>query len=233
MRTPWLVLALSLSLAFGCAKGDPPTRPAGAATPSVARLAPAVPATRAESDDSERAVALRATKPVTTASIYDLDVSLTDESGAVRKLDAFRGHPVLVTMFYGSCASACPLLTSDLKRIERSLPEPVRSDVRFLMVSFDAERDQPRVLARLKRERGVDPLRWTFASAPDGEARALAGVLGIRYRKLDGGEFFHSSVITLLDREGRPQVRLDGLGGDVRPVVEALSQPNPPSKGSI
>jgi hypothetical protein len=28
-------------------------------------------------------------------------------------------------------------------------------------------------------------------------------------------------------------VRLDGLGGDVRPVVEALSQPNPPSKGSI
>jgi protein SCO1/2 len=168
-----------------------------------------------------------------TASIYDLDVSLTDESGAVRKLDAFRGHPVLVTMFYGSCASACPLLTSDLKRIERSLPEPVRSDVRFLMVSFDAERDQPRVLARLKRERGVDPLRWTFASAPDGEARALAGVLGIRYRKLDGGEFFHSSVITLLDREGRPQVRLDGLGGDVRPVVEALSQPNPPSKGSI
>lgn len=226
MRAAWCLSVMSLAFALGCARDDSPTsRPAGATAPSVPTTAPAK---RAEPDDSERAIT-RSTKPVTTASIYDLELSLTDESGHVRRLDSFRGHPVLVTMFYGSCASACPLLTSDLKRIERSIPEPVRSDVRILMVSFDEERDEPQVLARLKKERGVDEARWTFASTPDEQARALAGVLGIRYRKLDGGEFFHSSVITLLDREGRPQVRLDGLGGDARPIVEALS----PSKGRI
>src|ERR1043165_6239760 len=36
-------------------------------------------------------------------SIYNLQVQLTDQSGAARRLDMQRGHPVLITMFYGSC----------------------------------------------------------------------------------------------------------------------------------
>jgi protein SCO1/2 len=128
-------------------------------------------------------------------------------------------------MFYGSCATACPLLTTELKRIERRLPAEVRAGVRVLMVSFDETRDTPEVLARLKSERAMDAARWTLASTSDDEARELSGVLGIRYRKLDNGEFFHSSVIVLLDSEGRPLVRLSGVGEDLDPVVAALSAP--------
>jgi protein SCO1/2 len=167
--------------------------------------------------------------PLTQASLYDLPIQLTDQTGTTRSLAAFRGSPVLVTMFYGSCAAACPLLTSDLKRIERQLPAAVRSEVRVLMVSFDQARDTPPVLARLVGERGMDPARWTLASANEDDARSLAGVLGIRYRKLDNGEFFHSSVVVLLDREGRPRVRLDGLGKDAAPIVDALSKAHSPN----
>jgi protein SCO1 len=163
---------------------------------------------------------------VPAPSIHDLPIRLVDDSGTARTLASFRGHPVMITMFYGSCASACPLLTLDLKRIERALPPPVRANVRVLMVSFDAARDTPAVLDRLKRERGMDAGRWTLASAPEDDARELAGVLGIRYRKLDNGEFFHSSAIILLDAEGRPQVKLDGLGEDPAPVVAALTAPS-------
>jgi protein SCO1 len=159
-------------------------------------------------------------------SIYDLPVQLLDDRGIARTLDSLRGRPVLITMFYGSCASACPLLTADLKRIERSLPAPVRADLRVLMVSFDAERDTPAVLERLKRERAMDASRWTLASTPEDGARELGGVLGIRYRRLDNGEFFHSSAIVLLDAHGRPQARLDGLGEDPAPIVAALTAPS-------
>jgi protein SCO1/2 len=215
MRTAALASALFLAFGLGCARREAPTtRPVGEIPAPVAANEPA--------PRKESAEVREVSPPPTTPSIYDLEVSLRDEHGVVRRLDAFRGHPVLITMFYGSCASACPLLTSDLKRIERQIPEPARSDVRILMVSFDARRDTPSVLARLKRERDVDAARWTFASTPDDQARELAGVLGIRYRALDGGEFFHSSVIVLLDREGRPFVKLDGLGGDVDSIVNAL-----------
>ena len=155
-------------------------------------------------------------------SLYDLEVRVTDHSGAVRALEEFRGHPVLVTMFYATCPAACPLLTSDLKRIEQKLPDAVRSNVRVLMVSFDSARDTPSTLSRLMTERAMDASRWTLASAPDAEARELAGVLNIRYRKLDNGEFFHSSSIVLLDAQGRPRARIDGVGGEVGVIVSAL-----------
>jgi protein SCO1 len=162
---------------------------------------------------------------VESPSIYDLSVSLRDEAGATRPLDALRGHPVLITMFYGSCPVACPLLMSDLKRLERQIPEPLRSDVRILMVSFDPTRDTPAALARLKQERGLGA-RWTLASAGDDQARELAGSLNIKYRSVDNGVFFHSSVIVLLDRQGRPQARVDGADKDGAAILAALSVPS-------
>jgi protein SCO1/2 len=231
MRTAALLSAFLLALGLGCARRDAPsTGPAGV-TPAPVAASEGAP----QKETAEvREATPRPREPATTPSIYDLEVSLSDENGVVRRLDAFRGHPVLITMFYGSCASACPMLTSDLKRIEQEIPEPARSDVRILMVSFDARRDTPSVLARLKRERAVDGARWTFASTPDDQARELAGVLGIRYRALDGGEFFHSSVIVLLDRQGRPLAKLDGLGGDAETIVSALPPPEvPPPPGRI
>jgi len=161
--------------------------------------------------------------PASTASVYDLPVTVRDRTGAVRRLDTFRGAPVLLTMFYGSCAAACPLLTSDLKRIEQKLSPVARERVRVLMVSFDPARDTPNVLERLTTERRMDPARWTLASANDDDARALAGVLGIRYRRLDNGEYFHSSSIVLVDGEGKIRARLDGVGKDVTPIVSALT----------
>ncbi len=160
------------------------------------------------------------------ASIYDLSVRLLDEHGAPRMLDAARGHPLLITMFYGTCQAACPLITADLKRIEQRLSPAARANLRVLMVSFDAERDTPAALSRMKTERGMDTERWTLASASEDDARQLAGVLGIRFRKLDNGQFFHSSAIVLLDGEGRQRVRLDGLGHDPAAIVAALASPS-------
>jgi protein SCO1/2 len=129
-------------------------------------------------------------------------------------------------MFYGSCPVACPALTSDLKRLERQIPEPLRSDVRILMVSFDSARDTTAALTRMKQERGLDAARWTLASAGDDGARELAGVLGVKYRKLDNGAFFHSSVIVLLDRDGRPRARLEGVDRDATSLLATLTAPS-------
>lgn len=214
MKSSLWLTPLLVTLALGCTRA-PKTTPAAPDTPALAaasrNAAPAPPTSRPE--------------PL-APSVYELGTKLRDETGTVSTLGRFRGHPVLVTMFYGSCRAACPLLTTELKRIERELPASVRSDLRVLMVSFDEARDTPDVLGRLKTERAMDAARWTLASTSDDQARELSGVLGIRYRKLDNGEFFHSSVIVLLDEEGRPLVRLSGVGEDLAPVVAALTPEN-------
>lgn len=163
----------------------------------------------------------RPTEPA--KSLYALELALVDQRGARIPFDAFRGHRVIVSMFYGSCPFACPTLISDILRIERRLSPEARADLRVLLVSLDPEHDTPATLSELVKTRGLDPARWTLASASDDAVRELAAVLGIKYRKLAKGGFNHTSLITLLDRDGTPLSRSEGLQGTNDEIVAALA----------
>jgi protein SCO1/2 len=138
-------------------------------------------------------------------SVYDLGVTLRDSHGNAIGLDAQRGKPVLLSMFYSSCTVACPALIDSLKTTLASVD---RDDVRVMLVSFDPVRDTPDKLAALAHARSLDD-RWTLASTDD--PLVVAAAIGYRYRKLDNGEFFHSATIVLLDEEGRPVARSEGF----------------------
>lgn len=169
---------------------------------------------------SERAQKIEPLGP----SIYPIAAALVTQRGEHVGLDVDRGHPVIVAMFYGSCPSACPLIIADVKRIDASLPAKVRDDTRILLVSFDGQHDTPEELARIARERGLDGARFTLASGSDDDVRSIAAALGVTYRPLPEGGFFHDSIITTLDREGRPTARVDHFGADVEPLAFALAR---------
>jgi protein SCO1/2 len=155
-------------------------------------------------------------------SLYALRPSLRDEHGHAVGLDVLRGHPALVTMFYASCPAACPLLVSNVARIDAELPGDAREKLRVLLVSFDAVHDSPEVLRAVGAQHHLDPARWTVAAAGEDDARELAAALGVAYRALPGGGFTHNSVITALDAEGHIVARADGPAADLSPLVHAL-----------
>ena len=138
-----------------------------------------------------------------TDSLYQLQAHLRSRTGDPVGLDLDRGHPTLVSMFYGSCPAACPMLITSIQVYESHLDPASRSRLRVLLVSFDAVRDTPQQLEHLAQLHRADPARWTFASAPETDARKIAALLGFRYRQLPDGSFDHSLLITLLDRDGR------------------------------
>jgi protein SCO1/2 len=159
--------------------------------------------------------------PLGDGSIYDLELTVRGADGGALPLASLAGAPVIITMFYASCPAACPRLIDDLKGIERDLPPEVRARVRFVLVSFDPERDTPTKLRELAAERQLGDT-WTLTAASDDVARELAAALGIKYRALDGGEFFHTSVLTVLDDSGRPRGWVEGLGRGHDAVLAAL-----------
>jgi protein SCO1/2 len=118
-------------------------------------------------------------------------------------------------MFYTSCQMVCPLIFESVHRTLRALPAAERGGVKALMVSFDPARDTTPVLKKTAQAHGCDAA-WTLARGEESAVRAFAGALGFQYRRLSDGEFNHSSLVLLLDREGRAAARsgrLDRLDG--------------------
>lgn len=144
-------------------------------------------------------------------SLYQMQVVLTDQGGRPVKLDLYAGHPVLITMFYGSCPHVCPMLVSTIQRYEREMSDASRGRLRVLLVSLDPDRDTPARLAEVMQRHRVDLARWTLARAEAQDVRRLAAALNIQYRQLPDGEFSHSAVITMLDEQGRLQKQTSSM----------------------
>jgi protein SCO1/2 len=163
-------------------------------------------------------------------SVYRLDATWTTSGGRPFRLVELRGHPVVALLFYGTCQTACPLLVRDLHKLDASLPPSARPRVRYLLVTFDPERDTPEQLARFASEHGMDAARWTLLHGAPEAVRELAAALDVRYRATGTGEFSHDMRITLLDADGVIAAKSDGGPADLEALAErtaALAAPPP------
>lgn len=158
-------------------------------------------------------------------SIYQAENSWIDNSGQTIKLSTFKGQPVFISMVYLSCPHSCPLTIAKFKEIEKKLIDKKIKDYRFVLASFDFEKDTPEKLAKYMEEKNLSKKHWTLITAKNDETvRSLSIVLGISYKKLDDGDFSHSNVINLLDEDGRILSSIDRLSSDDSVMIKALEK---------
>ena len=150
--------------------------------------------------------------PLPGDSVLRVPAKFQDQAGKPFTLAQRRGGVQLVTMFYSSCPYACPLIIDTGKGIDHALNASERAKLRVLLLSLDPKRDTPAKLAALSTKRKIDTARWTLGTTDDGGVRQTAAALGIRYRQLANGEFNHSSVMILLDADGRILARTEKIG---------------------
>lgn len=158
------------------------------------------------------AVAGQPAPPLPGDSIYQLPLPLTDSQGQTRDWRTLRGKPRLVSMFYTSCQYICPLIIESGKAVERQLTPAQQQRLGVVLVSMDPARDTPAALKKVVDQRKLDLTRWTLATPPANDVRSVAAVLGIRYRQLADGEFNHSSMLILVDANGRILARTEKIG---------------------
>lgn len=95
---------------------------------------------------------------------------LDDRSVAIREIQT----PSLLTFFYSSCQTVCPLLVSALGRIQTHARTHQYADqVEFLPITFDPERDNVQQLQAYGNRMNVEPAagNWHFLR-PRSTARA-------------------------------------------------------------
>ena len=153
-------------------------------------------------------------------SVYQSEIKLTDDHAQRFAWSDKRGRPQIVSMFYTSCKFTCPMLIDAVGGVTQSLSADERARVGVTLLTLDPVRDTPVALARMRKERSIDA-QWTLARPEARDVRTVASLLGVRYRALADGDFNHTTVLVLLDSEGRIVARTERVGGFPDPAFVA------------
>mgnify|MGYP001563005891 CR=1 FL=1 len=144
-------------------------------------------------------------------SLYQISALLEEQNGKKIPFEHFSKKPVIISMFYSSCQYSCPLLIQNIKSIENKMSKQARKHIQFLLVSFDPERDNQQKLKEIMKKHHLSESHWTLARTSHDKIREIANVLGFSYRKLDNGDYNHSFIISLLNKEGELVIQSEGL----------------------
>jgi protein SCO1/2 len=186
-----------------------------------------LPAEESNSNEVRRSCCIAAAapaEPLTDKSLYQIRSSWTNDAGQAIQLSSLRGRPQIVVMFFASCQLTCPLIVSQVKQFEATLPEETRAKIGFTLVSFDSVRDTPDALKNYRAGHSLSADNWTLLSgSPDG-VLDLAALLGVKFKQDAQGNFSHSNLITLLNAEGEIVYQQVGLNPDDHDFARRIEQ---------
>jgi protein SCO1/2 len=159
---------------------------------------------------------------VTDKSLYQVETEWTSDFGKKMKLERLHGKPQVIAMFFTSCEYACPVLVHDVRRIEGVLPENLRTNVGFVLVTFDTERDTVEALHAYREKLNLDSDRWVLLRGGNEDVFELSALLGVKFKKDQRGQFAHSNIITILNPEGEIIHQQIGLNQDPAASIKKL-----------
>ncbi|MFQ5804111.1 MAG: SCO family protein [Candidatus Methylomirabilales bacterium] len=156
--------------------------------------------------------------------------ALIDQNGRKFSLEDVNGKAALVTFFYTSCPTACPILMAKFQGVQKAMGDRVGRDVFLVAITVDPERDTPEALRRFGAKWGADLSGWVFLTGAPEDIAQVAKAYEVSYRKVRNGEIEHSAVIFVVDRErtiravhGGLMADTDGIVGDLRTVLAQRS----------
>jgi protein SCO1/2 len=113
---------------------------------------------------------------------------------------------------------------SQVKTIANTLPPEIKNHVGFVAVTFDPERDTPKVLKAFSEKMNLKSPYWTLLYGAPDDVLELAVLLGVKYKKDNQGGFSHSNLITVLNKEGEIVHRHVGLHRPIAETIDAITR---------
>ncbi len=157
-----------------------------------------------------------------TDSVFNITDNWTAADGKTFQLSNLGGKPTVVAMVYTSCQYVCPLTVQNIKRIERSLSAAQAGKVNFALFSFDPQRDTPAKLTEFAKLHAITSPAWTLAQGSESAVRKLAVTLGIKYKKVQSGDYEHDATISILDSNGVVKFQADAMNKNIDGATDAL-----------
>jgi protein SCO1/2 len=156
-----------------------------------------------------------------------MSIRFTDDFGKQTTLADFAGKTVVLVPFMTLCQETCPLTTSNLQVLDRSvLKADQENNVQIVMITIDPERD---TVSRLDAYRAVAQIlqpNWSLLTAAPADLTTLWKSLGVDVEKtaednppgidwMTGKpltyDLSHTDEVFVLNKSGNEQFLIDGM----------------------
>ena len=170
-------------------------------------------------------------KPETIIDLSSSSFNLTNtDSVQVAFPDNYKGEISVISFIYTHCPDVCPIITANMRNIQSELQDT--SNVEFIEITFDPQRDTPSVLKKYKETYRLND-QFQLLTADTSTINSLLDKMNILAQKTqidslkqNSSNYFmrHSNTIYLMDKQGR--IRAEYMASRVPPehVVEDLQK---------
>ncbi|MCH8549200.1 MAG: SCO family protein [Balneolaceae bacterium] len=165
----------------------------------------------------------------------DVSYELIDQNGeTVTFPDDFEGSPLVVGFIYTHCPDICSFITANVGKVYNEMDNP--GDTKFLLVTFDPDRDTPEVLKSYAAAFEMDREPFRFLTGDPDTIDDFMRRVSVRTqesytRDMDDGErlYFlsHSDKILLIDQNSRLIFDYGGSMTPVNIIIEDLEKLGP------
>jgi protein SCO1 len=112
------------------------------------------------------------------------------------------GKVVVLNFIFTTCTDVCPIFTANLAQLQRKLNDRHSADLYFVTITTDPEVDSAKVLKDYALRYSADFKNWAFLTGSEARLKELWSGFGVRVIKKGRGLVQHTSLTTVIDREG-------------------------------
>jgi len=154
-------------------------------------------------------------------SIFHFDSKWKNQDSKTIMLQHLGGRPQVMAMVYTNCQFVCPRIIADMMIIKSKLSPKQLRETNFVLISIDPKRDTPARLKKYSSEKHLE--NWTLLSGNENDVLELAATLGVKFKKLPDGEFSHSNIVNIIDKNGVVVHQQIGLGQNPKVSLDRLA----------
>ena len=138
----------------------------------------------------------------------------------------------LMAMVYTHCPDICPMTTHNLQLVQKRLPDDIKDNIKFVIISFDPNRDTPAVLKKFAEIRDITFDDWTLLSGDEQNTKEVMLKFDIKAIPADSsydddGELsysvIHTDRISLIDQDGRLRANYKGSTANLDMILEDIN----------
>ncbi len=159
-------------------------------------------------------------------------VTLIDQdSSKVVYPEVIKNNVALIGFIYTHCPDICPMTTHNMMLAEEQLSKDELTGIKFILISFDPERDTPSVLTKYASVRNMDMKDWELLTGSRENIDSLMKVYNVKafpddttYSDNGKPEYFmiHTDRISLVDQDGNLRKNYRGSSADPAEMVNDI-----------